>query len=153
MKNKFIRVLSPITLLVIGVLDIAIIAFGVFAVEKLITETSKINITFAVIETFAIIIGALVSKEVVSNGVNFCENEFEFTGLDDNNVFNYSDIEKVETSKDTKASLKKNFVDRYSSVTLYLKDETVTTISLGLTTVRTLTKIRNEILSRIKDNA
>lgn len=149
MKNKFIRVLSPITICVIGVLDIAIIVFGVFAVEKLTNEVSKINIAFAVIEAFAIIIGALVSKEVVSNGVRFKENEFEFTGLDDNNIFKYSDIKKVESSKDTKASLKKNFVDRYSTITLYLADDTQATISLGLTTVKTLTKIQDEISKRI----
>lgn len=149
MKNKFIRVLSPITLLVIGALDIAIICFGVVAVKKITDSVTTINIAFVIIEAIAIIIGILVSKEVVSNGIRFDETKMEFTGLDENNIFQYSDIEKVETSKDTKASLKKNFVDRYSNIILYHKDGTVTTIALGLTTVKTLTKIKNEIEKRI----
>lgn len=150
MENKFIRVLSPITICVIGALDIAVIAFGVFAVKKLMESTNIWNILFAIIEVIAIIIGFLVSKEVVSNGVIFRDSEMEFTGIDDDNVFQYSNIEKIETSKDTKASLKKNFIDRYSNVIIHQTDGSVTTIELGLTTVKTLTKIQNEINERIK---
>lgn len=149
MKNKFIRILSPITLLIIGVLDAGTILFGVCAVQKIIEKQNLWNILFAIIEFFAIIIAILVSKEVVSNGIKLNENEVEFTGLDENNIFAYSDIEKVETSKDTKASLKKNFVDRYSNVILTLKDGNIVTIELGLTTVKTLNKIKKEIESKI----
>lgn len=149
MKNKFIRILSPITLLIIGVLDAGTILFGVYAVQKIIEKQNLWNILFAIIEFFAIIIAILVSKEVVSNGIKLNENEVEFTGLDENNIFAYSDIEKVETSKDTKASLKKNFVDRYSNVILTLKDGNIVTIELGLTTVKTLNKIKKEIESKI----
>lgn len=149
MDNKFIRVLSPITICVIGALDIAIIAFGYFAVQKIMEEANLWNIMFAVIEVIAIIIGFLVSQEVVSNGVKFSETEMEFTGLDENNIFEYAKIEKIETSKDTKASLKKNFVDRYSNIIIYQTDGSVTTIALGLTTVKTLSKIQNEINKRI----
>lgn len=149
MKNKFIRILSPITLLIVGVLDAGTILFGLYAVQKIIENQNLWNILFSIIEFFAIIIAILVSKEVISNGIKLNENEVEFTGLDENNIFAYCDIEKVETSKDTKASLKKNFVDRYSSVILTLKDGNIVTIELGLTTVKTLNKIKKEIESRI----
>lgn len=149
MNNKFIRVISPITVAVVGCLDLAIIALGVFAIKKIQQSLDGWTIAFLVIELFAIVIGVITSKEAVSNGVRFDESKMEFTGLDDNNIFEYAEIEKIETSKDTKASLRKNFVDRYSSIIIYKKDNSVTTIELGLTTRKTLLKIEKEINSRI----
>lgn len=149
MKDKFIRVLSPFTLAFVLLLDIAVIVFAYYAVKKLSEQLSAVNVIFAVIEIAAILIAVLVTKEVFTNGVRFRNNEVEFTGVDDNNLFNYTDIVKIESSKDNKASLKKNFVDRYSSIIIYLKDESVVTIELGLTTNKTLKKIADELNSRI----
>lgn len=147
--KKFIRVLSPITIAVISALDTAVIGYGVFSIKKLQQTVDVWTILFAIIEVIALVIAFFVSKEVVSNGVRFDEEGVEFTGLDENNCFKYSEIVKVETNKDTKASLKKNFVDRYSHVILHLNDESVVTIDLGLTTVKTLKKIEKEINDRI----
>jgi hypothetical protein len=131
------------------VLDIAVIIFGYYAVKKLSQQISAINIIFSLIVLFAFIVAIFVTKEVFNNGVKFDSNEVEFTGLDDNNIFEYSNIEKVESSKDTAASMKKNFVDRYSNIIIYLNDNSVVTIELGLTTKKTLKKITDEINSRI----
>ena len=59
------------------------------------------TIAFLVIELFAIVIGVITSKEAVSNGVRFDESKIEFTGLDDNNIFEYAEIEKIETALKT----------------------------------------------------
>lgn len=148
--NKFIRILSPITLFVVAALDCAVVFYGIYAAKKLMDAYTTINIAFALIDFFAIIIAGFVSREVMSNGVVFRPSELEFTGLDENNIFNYMEIARVESAKDDKASLKKNFVDRYSHIILTLKDDSVVTIDLGLTTKRTLKKVEKEINERIK---
>ena len=89
MKKKFIRVLSPITLAVITALDIAVFGFGIFALKKLFEELSAAVIFFTAIEIFAIVIGILITKEVLKNGISFYEDEMEFTGIDENNLFSY----------------------------------------------------------------
>lgn len=150
MKEKFIRVLSPFTLGFVIVLDAAVIGFAYYAVQKLSYQVSTINVIFAFIDVIAIIVAVLVTKEVLTNGVKFRDDEVEFTGIDDNNLFDYDDIIKIDYSKDNKASLKKNFIDRYSSIIIYLKDESVVTIELGLTTNGTLKKIVNELNLRIE---
>lgn len=150
MKEKFIRVLSPFTLAFVIVLDAAVIVFAYYAVKKLSEQLSAINIIFSIIEFAAIIVAVLVTKEVLTNGVKFSDDKVEFTGVDDNNIFDYADIVKIESSKDNKASLKKNFIDRYSSIIIFLKDESVVTIELGLTTAGTLRKIADELNERIK---
>ncbi|MGN0522412.1 MAG: hypothetical protein ACI4IQ_07230 [Eubacterium sp.] len=149
MKEKFIRVLSPITCAVVAVLDIAVIGYGIFAVEKVIEQRSMRAIFFAAVEVLAIIVAILVTKEILSNGVVFREDEMEFTGIDENNLFDYSEIVSVETEKDEKASLVKNFTDRQSKVILTLKDEKVVTIDIGLTSKKALDDIEKEIKARI----
>lgn len=149
MKDKFLRILSPITLAVVAVLDAAVIGYGIYAIKRLIAVQNATVIIFTICDFAAIIIAALVTKEVLSNGVKFYSDEMEFTGLDNDSIFAYSDIEKVETEKDTKPSFVKNFIDRQSRVILTLKDERVVTIDIGLTTKNTLNKIEDEIKSRI----
>lgn len=148
MKDKFLRILSPITLAVVAVLDAAVIGYGIYAIKRLIAVQNATVIIFTICDFAAIIIAALVTKEVLSNGVKFYNDEMEFTGLDNDSIFAYSDIERVETEKDTKPSFVKNFVDRQSKVILTLKDERVVTIDIGLTTKNTLNKIEDEIKSR-----
>ncbi|HBN38533.1 MAG TPA: hypothetical protein DD404_03295, partial [Ruminococcaceae bacterium] len=58
-------------------------------------------------------------------------------------------IVKVETYKDTKASFKKSFTDRFSLLILTLDDDTQVTVSLGYTTKKTLDKILTQLNSRI----
>lgn len=149
MKDKFLRILSPITLVVVAILDAAVIGYGIYAIKRLIAVQNATIIIFAVCDLAALIIAALVTKEVLSNGVKFHNDEMEFTGLDNDSIFAYADIEKVETEKDTKPSFVKNFVDRQSKVILTLKDERVVTIDIGLTTKNGLKKIEDEINNRI----
>lgn len=152
MKKKFIRVLSPITLAVITALDIAVFGFGIFALKKLFEELSAAVIFFTAIEIFAIVIGILITKEVLKNGISFYEDEMKFTGIDENNLFSYEEIEEIETYHDTKASLTKNFVDRHALIIITKKDETITTIDIGLTTKGTLKKIKKELSKHIEED-
>lgn len=149
MKKNFIRILSPITIAIVLILDIATIAYGIFAINKLILLRNTTSIIFFVIEIFAIVIGALVTKEVFTNGVVFRDDELEFIGIDSDNVFKYDEIETVETYQDTTASLTKNFIDRHSLLIFTLNNDKVATIDIGLTTKGTLKKITNELANYI----
>lgn len=146
--KKFMRILSPIQLIVVGILDIAVIGYAVFAIKKLIQNQRSITIFFAACVVAALIVAVLVTKEVVSHGVIFHDDEMEFTGLDTDNIFPYEEIVKVETRKDDKPSFVKNFIDRQSRIILTLKDDRVATIDIGLTTKGTLKKVSDEICTR-----
>lgn len=149
MKDRFIRVISPFTAFVSVLLDVAVIFYFNYLIQKINKDMDIWTIMFVVIELLAIAIAVAVSVEVLKNGVKFSQNQMEFTGIDDNNTFEYDNIDHIETSRDTKASLRKNFVDRYSHILIYTKDGNITTITLGLTTNKTLKKIENEINERI----
>lgn len=149
MKDKFIRVLSPIAIGVVALLDCGVIYFAYYAAAKAKLQLDAKSILFIIIEVFAVIIAILITKQIFSGGVKFKENYLEFTELDEHNIFEYESIEKIVSSRDEKASLRKNFVDRYSSIIFYMKDNTVVTVELGLTTKKTLNKIINEINIRM----
>lgn len=151
MKDKFLRILSPITLAVVAILDAAVIGYGIYEIKRLIAVQNTTIIIFALCDLAALIIAVLVTKEVLSNGVKFYSDEMEFTGLDKDSIFAYADIEKVETEKDTKPSFVKNFIDRQSKVILTLKDERVVTVDVGLTTKNGLAAIEKEINERISN--
>lgn len=151
MNNKFMRILSPIQLAVVGILDIAVIGYLIFAIKRLIQNPRTTVIIFTAGVAVALIIAILVTKEVLSHGVKFLDDEMEFTGIDGENIFSYDNIASVETKKDDKASLVKNFVDRQSQIILTLKDGKVVTISIGLTTKSSLKKIGDEIRTRIEN--
>lgn len=149
-KNyKFVRCVSVFALVVTIILDAACAVFSVYAISALREKADFWGIAFVVIMLFSDVLGVLFTKETLSNGVKFFDDYVEFTGIDENNVYKYSDIERIETSRDTKASFRKNFVDRYSNVTLYLKDESVVCIQLGLTSGKTLKKITDELTSHL----
>ncbi|MGN0531834.1 MAG: hypothetical protein ACI4IN_03460 [Eubacterium sp.] len=150
MKNKLIRTISPITLAIVLAFDAATIGYVIYAIQKFKTGYDGWTIVFGIIMIFALLLAIFLTLDVIKTGVIFRENELEFNSVDDNNVFKYTDIEKVETSRDVKASLRKNFVDRYSMVIIHLRDGSVVTIELGLTTGKKLTKIRTEIENRIQ---
>lgn len=152
MKNKFVRIISPITLSVVLILDIAVLGFTVFAVQKVIELHDAKSIFFAAVVVFAIIVGILVTIEVLKNGIIFHDDELEFTGIDDKNIFPYDTIEEIETYQDITASLKKNFVDRHALIMITQTDKTVTTIDVGLATRGTLKKIRTELAAYIGDD-
>lgn len=152
MKNNFIRILSPITIAIVVILDIATIAYGIFAINKLILLRNMTSILFFAIEIFAIVIGVLVTKEVFTNGVLFHEDKLEFIGIDGENTFKYDEIEKVETYQDTTASLTKNFIDRHSLLIFTLNDDKVATIDIGLTTKGALQKIAKELAKYIGED-
>ena len=149
-KNyKFVRCVSIFALAVAIILDTACAVFSVYSIISLRERADFWGIAFVVIMLFSDALGVLFTKETLSNGVKFFDDYVEFTGIDENNVYKYSDIERVEATRDTKASFRKNFVDRYSNVTLYLKDESVVCIQLGLTSGKTLKKITDELTSRL----
>ncbi len=148
MKEKFIRIISPITLAVIAVLDAGVLFYAIYAIKRLINYPSTPVILFAALDAVALIIAILVTKEVLSNGVKFYDDEFEFTMLDENNIFEYSDIEKIAISKDTSASLKKDFFDRSSIMVFTLKEGKELTIDLGYTSKKSLEAVANEIKER-----
>ena len=150
MKNKFIRIIPLLSALVVAVLDAGAVFLGYFAYKKLSVEVNAFNVIFAIIEGLLLIVAVSTTIQIFKNGVRFFEKSVEFTGLDDNNHFLYKNIERVETHKDTDVSFKKNFVDRYSSVILYLGDGTVATVELGYTTKRKLRTIEKELNERIK---
>lgn len=145
MKKKFIWIMSPVTLGVAVVLDAAVLGFGVFAITKLIQIQNARVIFFAAVVALAMIVGFLYTREVFKNGIIFHEDEFEFTGIDEKNVFSYEDISQIETYQDTAASLKKNFIDRSALMIITLKDKSIYTVNVGLTTKGTLQKIRKEL--------
>lgn len=107
MKDKKINIISPAVAIIVAILDLAVLGYGIFAAVKLVEQFSSLSIIFAVIEVFALVIAVLVSKEVLSNGVFFRDDEAEFTGVDDNNIITYEDVREIEAYKDTAASLTK----------------------------------------------
>ncbi len=148
MKDKTIRIISPTVTAIIAILDAAVLGYGIFAVVKLIKQFSTISIIFAVIEVFAIVIAVLVSKEVLSNGVIFSDDEAEFTGVDENNIITYEDVKEIEAYKDTAASLTKNFDMRHALIMFTMKDKKVITIDLGIVQNSTINKILDEFKAR-----
>ncbi len=148
MKDKFIRIISPITFCVVLLLDIGVIAFGVTAVKKIMEGANFYTVSFVIIEIISLVICFFVSREVISNGVRFGKNEFEFTAIDENGTFKYDEIKSVKGEKDNSVSFKKNFIDRFSHIYIETTDGNTTTIDLGLTTTKKLNSVVNEIKSR-----
>lgn len=152
MNDKFIRLLSPISLAVYGILDLAVLAFGVFAIKKATVMLNTWVIIFIAIEIFAIIIAIIGTKELLSNGVKFSDDEAEFTGVDDNNIVAYDDIITIEAYRDTAASFTKNFDMRHSLLIFTLKDESgekTNTIDIGLVNNGALNKVLDEFKKHI----
>lgn len=150
MKDKFIRIISPIALAVVIVLDIGVIAYGVFAVKNLMQRVTTLSIIFALCIILAVVVAVLTTRETVRNGVIFRENEMEFTGLDSDNIFKYEDIKNIAYVKDEKPSFVKNFIDRQSRIVLTFQDDRVITVDIGITTKNKLKEIEKEITDRIK---
>lgn len=151
MKERFVRIISPITLAVVLILDAATIGYAIFAVKKIINYPSASVIIFAACDLVALIIAVLVTKQILSNGIKLYDDEVEFTGLDEGNIFAYDDIISVETEKDTKASFVKNFNDRQSKIILNLKGDKTVTIDIGLTGKATLEKAAEEIRNHLSN--
>lgn len=152
MNDKFIRLLSPISLAVYGILDLAVLGFGIFAIKKATVMLNTWVIIFIAIEIFAIIIAIIGTKELLSNGVKFSDDEAEFTGVDDNNIVAYDDIITIEAYRDTAASFTKNFDMRHSLLIFTLKDESgekTNTIDIGLVNNGELNKVLNEFKKHI----
>ncbi len=149
MNNKFIRVISPFTLVIVLLLDLGVIFYGIFAVKHLAMKINAVNIIFSLCIVFAVFIAFVTTRETVRHGVVFRESELEFTGIDDDNIFRYDEIKSISCIKDVKASLVKNFVDRQSRIVFKLNDERVVTVNIGLTTKNKLSEIEKEINSRI----
>lgn len=149
MKDKFIRCVSPIEVIISFVVEASGIGFLVYAIKELKGRTDFYAAIFYIVTVFAIVLGFFMIKQAFSQGVIFYSDNLEFTDIDNANVFEYKKIKSVDSYKDTKVSFKKKVVERFSLIIIELDDGTSVTITLGYTTKRTLNKIVNEIKSRI----
>ena len=119
------------------------------ATVKVMADKGVFASAFFALQIVAVIIAALATREVLRHGVRITGEYVEFTALDSDNKVRFDEIEKIAIQKDTKASFTKNFVNRYSSLVFYLKDDEVLTVELGITTKRKLTQIETEINARL----
>lgn len=149
MKDKFIRCVSPIEVIISFVVEASGIGFLAYAIKELKGRTDFYAAVFYIVTVFAIVLGFFMIKQAFSQGVIFYSDNLEFTDIDNANVFEYKKIKSVDSYKDTKVSFKKKVVERFSLIIIELDDGTSVTITLGYTTKRTLNKIVNEIKSRI----
>lgn len=149
MKDKFIRCVSPIEVIISFVVEASGIGFLVYAIKELKGRTDFYAVIFYIVTVFAIVLGFFMIKQAFSQGVIFYSDNLEFTEIDNANIFEYKKIKSVDSYKDTKVSFKKKVVERFSLIIIELDDGTSVTITLGYTTKRTLNKIVNEIKSRI----
>lgn len=149
MKDKFIRCVSPIEVIISFVVEASGIGFLVYAIKELKGRTDFYAAVFYIVTVFAIVLGFFMIKQAFSQGVIFYSDKLEFTDIDNANIFEYKKIKSVDSYKDTKVSFKKKVVERFSLIIIELDDGTSVTITLGYTTKRTLNKIVNEIKSRI----
>lgn len=149
MKDKFIRCVSPIEVIISFAVEASGIGFLVYAIKELKGRTDFYAAVFYIVTLFAIVLGFFMIKQAFSQGVIFYSDNLEFTDIDNANVFEYKKIKSVDSYKDTKVSFKKKVVERFSLIIIELDDGTSVTITLGYTTKRTLNKIVNEIKSRI----
>lgn len=153
MKKDFLRIISPFSVFIAAVLDVGSIWLTVFVIKDLTSgNADTMSIIFAVMVVFAVILSALFTKEIFSNGIIFYDDRCEFNAIDNDNVVYYKDIESVEEYKDTKASLRKGFTERNSLIIFNLKSDTVHTINIGFTTGRTLKKAIEKINFYAKKN-
>lgn len=149
MKDKFIRCVSPIEVIISFAVEASGIGFLVYAIKELKGRTDFYAAVFYIVTVFAIVLGFFMIKQAFSQGVIFYSDNLEFTDIDNANVFEYKKIKSVDSYKNTKVSFKKKVVERFSLIIIELDDGTSVTITLGYTTKRTLNKIVNEIKSRI----
>ena len=149
MKDKFIRCVSPIEVIISFAVEASGIGFLVYAIKELKGRTDFDAVIFYIVTVFAIVLGFFMIKQAFSQGVIFYSDNLEFTDIDNANIFEYKKIKSVDSYKDTKVSFKKKVVERFSLIIIELDDGTSVTITLGYTTKRTLNKIVNEIKSRI----
>ena len=149
MKDKFIRCVSPIEVIISFVVEASGIGFLVYAIKELRGRMDFYAAVFYIVTVFAIVLGFFMIKQAFSQGVIFYSDNLEFTDIDNANIFEYKKIKSVDSYKDTKVSFKKKVVERFSLIIIELDDGTSVTITLGYTTKRTLNKIVNEIKSRI----
>lgn len=149
MKDKFIRCVSPIEVIISFAVEASGIGFLVYAIKELRGRTDFYAAVFYIVTVFAIVLGFFMIKQAFSQGVIFYSDNLEFTDIDNANIFEYKKIKSVDSYKDTKVSFKKKVVERFSLIIIELDDGTSVTITLGYTTKRTLNKIVNEIKSRI----
>lgn len=153
MKKDFFRIISPFSVFIAAVLDIGSIWLAVFVIKDLMSgNIDTLSIIFAVMVVFAVILSAMFTKEIFSNGIVFYDDRCEFNAIDDDNVVYYKDIESIEEYKDTKASLRKGFTERSSLIIFNLNNDTVHTINIGFTTSRTLKKAIERINHYAKKN-
>jgi len=153
MKQDFIRIISPLSVFIALILDCGSIWLAVFIIKDLCAgNADAMSIVFSVMVLFAIIISILYTKEVFSNGIIFYSDRCEFNAIDENNIIYYDDIENIEEYKDTKASFKKNLNERHSLIIFNLKNDTVHTVDIGLSTKQTLNKIITELNEHIVKN-
>ncbi|MCR5208539.1 MAG: hypothetical protein K6C14_08705 [Eubacterium sp.] len=149
MKNKFIRTVPLILVVISALITVVSLTIVYVAVIKLINTVSVFTVVFLVSAAVINIISVLSMKELLTSGIRLYGNRFIITSLDENNEFYYADVLKIDSYKDTSASLKKGFTERYTSVIIFLKNGETVTAELGITTKKTINKIISEINQRL----
>ena len=145
MKNKFIRVIQPLTLLSLILLILCSIAILCIGIKLIINNVNFYSVCILIISITVLLTAVASLIKNMKNGVTFDDSGFRFSGPDGENEFGYFYVTKAEGHRDAKVSFKKSFTDRYSSVILHLKDGSIVTVELGFTTKRNLDKIVDEI--------
>ena len=149
MDKKLIRILSPITVAVFAILDIAVLYFGCVSIKKLSIAITPLTVFFIAVEIAAIIIAVLVNREIFSNGILFLDDEMEFTGVDEHNIVAYEKVKAIKIFKDNSVSLVKNFNDRHTIIHFTFTDDEALSVDIGITTDRVLKSISEELSARI----
>ena len=145
MKNKFIRIIQPLSCLSLAALIICSLILLYIAVKLVISSVSFYSVCIVIISVTVLITACVSLIRSMRHGVTFDDSAFSFSDLDGENEFGYFYVEKAEGHRDAKVSFKKSFTDRYSSVIIHLKDGSAVTVELGYTTKRNLDKIVDEI--------
>ena len=152
MNNQFIRIISPFSVAIALLFDAGAAFLMVTGIQKVQWQATPLHLLFLLIALGSVFLAFFYTREVLRHGILLKKKSLEITSLDENNEFAYCQIEHFEITRDTKASFRKNFVDRYSHLILYLKDQSIVTIDLGLTTGKTLTHIETALQEKITDN-
>ena len=102
MQDKFIRIISPITLPAVLLFDGAVGYYFVVAFKKILEDESVFSALFLIIQIAAVVIAFLTTREVLRHGVKITDKSVEFTALDSNNKVFFDEIERVEVLKKKK---------------------------------------------------
>lgn len=141
--KKIINTASLLTIAIVLALDLGVAFFFKFAIKQFFKgQTSGTAVVFAVMMAFALFVAVKVTIDQIKTGVEFYDDKCVFNSLDSDNTFFYSEIVQVDTEKDEKISLIKNFLDRSGLLKIKTSEGRIHIINLGTLSKRRLQKIK-----------